>query len=70
MSTEGPKGRLYRYDPNGSLHVLRTDDIQWAGVESDENTFYLTEFRPSKLSMPLISALKVAVSVTVEYSLI
>ena len=45
MSTSGPKGRLYRYDPNGSLHVILTgltisNGLGWS---PDENTFYLTD---------------------------
>lgn len=45
MSTKGPLGRLYRYDPNGSLHVLETgltisNGLGWS---PDENTFYLTD---------------------------
>ena len=45
MSTSGSKGRLYRYDPNGSLHVILTgltisNGLGWS---PDENTFYLTD---------------------------
>lgn len=45
MSTKGPLGRLYRYDPNGSLHVILTgltisNGLGWS---PDENTFYLTD---------------------------
>ncbi|OUL20207.1 SMP-30/gluconolactonase/LRE family protein [Nostoc sp. 106C] len=45
MSTNGPKGCLYRYDPNGSLHVLETgltisNGLGWS---PDNKTFYLTD---------------------------
>lgn len=45
MSTSGPKGRLYRYDPDGSLHVLLTELTisNGLGWSPDENTFYLTD---------------------------
>ncbi|MDZ8052660.1 MAG: SMP-30/gluconolactonase/LRE family protein [Aulosira sp. ZfuVER01] len=45
MNTSGPKGCLYRYDPNGSLHKLETgltisNGLGWS---PDNNTFYLTD---------------------------
>lgn len=45
MSTKGPNGRLYRYDPDGSLHVLETgltisNGLGWS---PDQKTFYLTD---------------------------
>ncbi len=45
MCTKGANGRLYRYDPDGSLHVLLTgltisNGLGWS---PDESTFYLTD---------------------------
>ncbi|MBE9191905.1 SMP-30/gluconolactonase/LRE family protein [Gloeocapsopsis crepidinum LEGE 06123] len=45
MSTSGNKARLFRYDPDGSLHVLLTgltvsNGLGWS---PDQNTFYLTD---------------------------
>jgi sugar lactone lactonase YvrE len=45
MSTEGANGRLYRYDPDGSLDILETgltisNGLGWS---PDDKTFYLTD---------------------------
>lgn len=45
MCTTGPKGQLYRYDPDGSLHVLETgltisNGLGWS---PDQRVFYLTD---------------------------
>lgn len=45
MCTTGPKARLYRYDPDGSLHVMQTglgisNGLGWS---PDQSTFYLTD---------------------------
>jgi sugar lactone lactonase YvrE len=45
MCTKGPNGCLYRYDPDGSLHVLLTgltisNGLGWS---PDESTFYLSD---------------------------
>jgi sugar lactone lactonase YvrE len=45
MCTKGANGCLYRYDPDGSLHVLLTgltisNGLGWS---PDESTFYLTD---------------------------
>ena len=45
MSTAGPEGSLYRYDPDGSLHVMETgltvsNGLGWS---PDGRTFYLTD---------------------------
>lgn len=45
MNPEEPKGRLYRYDPDGSLHTLLTgltisNGLGWS---PDEKTFYITD---------------------------
>lgn len=45
MSTKGPLGCLYRYDPNGSLHVIETgltisNGLGWS---PDDRIFYLTD---------------------------
>lgn len=45
VSTKGPNACLYRYDPNGDLHILETgltisNGLGWS---PDEKTFYLTD---------------------------
>jgi len=45
MSTAGPEAALYRYDPDGSLHVMETgltvsNGLGWS---PDGGTFYLTD---------------------------
>lgn len=45
MSTSGATARLFRYDPDGSLHVLLTGltGSNGLGWSPDQSTFYLTD---------------------------
>jgi sugar lactone lactonase YvrE len=51
MSTSGPRARLFRYDPDGSLHVVLTgltvsNGLGWS---PDQKTFYLTDSPTKKI---------------------
>jgi sugar lactone lactonase YvrE len=51
MSPEKPQASLYRYDPDGSLHLMQTgltisNGLGWS---PDQNTFYLTDSPQQKI---------------------